>query len=127
LKPGEVFEATGSEQLLVNQYGLTVEQLEWERNKLIEYRRADPLVEFRREYPLCPADCFETSLSSTFFDICQARESMGNSTFDCSGENLSIGVDLGAGGYLSVACFRQGSNVLSFRECPSETLSATCE
>jgi hypothetical protein len=58
LKAGEEFEATASEQVLVSQYGLSVEQLKWRRNKLMEYRRADPLSEFRREYPLCPADCF---------------------------------------------------------------------
>jgi hypothetical protein len=127
LKAGESFEATGSEQLLVDQYGLDVEQLKWRRNKLMEYRRADPLVEFRREYPLCPDDCFETSLGSTFFDVGQVRESMGNQPFDCSGENLYIGVDLGAGGDPSVACFRQGANVLSFLEYTSETLSSTCE
>jgi hypothetical protein len=68
LKPGEEFEATGSEQVLVNRYGLDVEQLKWRRNKLMEYRRADPLSEFRREYPLCPDDCFETSVGGIFFD-----------------------------------------------------------
>jgi hypothetical protein len=102
LKAGEEFEATGSEQLLVSQYGLSVEQLKWRRNKLMEYRRADPLSEFRREYPSCPADCFETSVDSTFFDISQVRESMGNNAFECSGENLYVGVDIG--GDPSVAC-----------------------
>jgi hypothetical protein len=127
VKAGEEFEATVSEQLLVSQYGLTVEQLKWRRNKLMEYRRADPLSEFRREYPLCPSDCFETSVSSTFFDVAQVVSSQSNQPFDCSGENLYVGVDVGAGGDPSVACFRQGSNVLSFLEYTSDTLSLTEE
>ncbi|MDR2628496.1 MAG: hypothetical protein LBC30_00650 [Puniceicoccales bacterium] len=36
LKPGEEFEATGSEQVLVDRYGLGVEQLKWRRNELMK-------------------------------------------------------------------------------------------
>jgi hypothetical protein len=91
----------------------------------MQYRRAASLVEFGREYPLCPSDFFETTIGSTFFGVGQVRESMGNRPFDCSGENLYIEVDLRAGGDPSVACFLQGDNVLSFLEYTSETLSAT--
>jgi hypothetical protein len=127
LKPGEDFEATPSEQVLVSQYGLSVEQLKWRRNKLMEYRKADPLSEFRREYPLCPSECFETSVGSGFFPMEQVVSSQSNQPFQYDGENLYIGVDLGAGGDPSVACFRQGSNVLSFLEYDSDVLSATGE
>jgi hypothetical protein len=48
LKSGEMFEPTPSEQLLIGQHGLSPEQLKWRRTKLMEYRRADPLSEFRR-------------------------------------------------------------------------------
>jgi hypothetical protein len=127
LKPGEEFEATASEQVLVSQYGLSVEQLKWRRNKLMEYRRADPLSELRREYPLCPSNCFETSMSSGFFPIAQVVSSQSNQPFQWDGENLYIGIDLGADGDPSVSCSRQGNNVSSFVEYKSDALSTTGE
>jgi hypothetical protein len=127
LKSGEMFEPTPSEQLLIVQYGLSPEQLKWRRTKLREYRRADSLSEFRREYPSCADDCFCDRVVSSFFAIGRVKESMANQPFDCSGENLYVGVDIGAGGDPSVACFRQGANVSSFMEFSSHMLLRTEE
>lgn len=125
LRPHEIFDISLSEQQLMDQYSLDIEQIKWRRNKLMEYRRADPLTEFKREYPCCPEDAFESATISAFFDIERVRISQSNMLFDCSGDPLYIGVDVGAGGDPSVACFRQGINVLSFDEFTSECINDT--
>ena len=51
ITPDEDWQILPSEQEVMDEYNLTPEQIKWRRYKLFDYKRADPLMEFKREYP----------------------------------------------------------------------------
>lgn len=120
IKPGEDFEILPSEFAYMQQFDLSPEQMKWRRLKIYDYKRSDPTSEFNREYPADDVMAFETSTRSEFFDMSKVQEALGNDLFDCDQEPLIIGIDIGGTIDPSVACFRQGQNVLEFRTFKSE-------
>lgn len=117
----ENFEMLPTEQTLATEYGLSREQVKWRRYKLYDYKRSDPIAEWNREYPMSQDLAFESTVRSEFFDMQRVWDALSNQPFDCDSDQLLIGVDIGGGGSgdPSIACFRQGVNVLRFEECTS--------
>lgn len=125
LTAGENFVPTASEQELIDRYGLKVDQLKWRRNKILEYRKSDPLGEFKREYPCCEEDAFEVTENASFFDIERVKGAMSNRGFESDNSGMVLGIDVGAGTDPSVCCFREGPNVSNFIDFSSDSLINT--
>lgn len=66
LEPGESLQYTPIEQKLVDEQGVTPEQIKWRRKKLNEPGMADT---FAQEYPEDPDTCFLTSGDSAFPNV----------------------------------------------------------
>lgn len=125
ISPDEDWQILPSEHEVMEKYNLSPEQIKWRRYKLFDYKRADPLAEWNREYPSCPSDAFEATSKSEFFDMERVKAALDNQPLDCRYDNLYIGVDIGSSGDPSIACFRRGLNVERFAEYKSDSLDLT--
>lgn len=73
------FNPLPDEQLLIDQYGLTNEQLMWRRNKIVELSISgvDGEKAFMQEYPNCSTEAFQLTGENTYLDsglIMRARK-----------------------------------------------------
>lgn len=105
------FSLTNEEDELQVLYGLTDEQLNWRRHKIIELSSngTNGLKAFQREYPCTPLEAFQSSGENVLFEA--------NEIIDASQQNLDrtgpliIGVDPAAEGKDSTAIIKRQGRV----------------
>lgn len=105
------FERTEKEELLAEVYGLDDEQLNWRRNKIVDFKGDE--WKFMQEYPCNPQEAFQASGSSYISaeNILKARQRKLdiNAYQDAP---LIMGVDCGRTIDRTVAAFRKGPKLL---------------
>jgi len=89
LEPGEVLEYTPDEQRLVDEHGLTPEQIKWRRYKIAEIKD-----DFPQEYPEDPVTCFLASGRGYFGNVDHAFCAPGDATPQ-EGHRYVGGLDFG--------------------------------
>lgn len=104
------FTPDDEEVSLIKTYGLTYEQLQWRRDKIVELRTPS---KFKQEYPCDPIEAFQTSGQSLISNelIQLARKS----TLTDPHAPLILGVDPARDGDRTVVVFRQGRHMLKYQ------------
>lgn len=97
------FAPDDEEQSLILAYGLTHEQLQWRRDKIVELRTVSM---FKQEYPCDPIEAFQTSgqslISNELIQLARKSQIVDQHA------PLIIGVDPARDGDRTVIAFRQG-------------------
>lgn len=101
------------EQMLVDQFELTDEQLQWRRYKIAEASAggANGYIKFKQEYPATPSEAFCSSQTDSFIPSTLVVEARKRKVEDNTSP-LIMGVDIARFGTdRTVFCFRQGRQV----------------
>lgn len=106
------FTCNNEEQMLVDFYGLTNEQLNWRRHKIEELSSSgkDGVLAFQQEYPCNPTEAFTVSTVDTLIKIDSVMRAQKNTGIEGSGAKI-LGVDVARfGDDFTILIRRHGRN-----------------